>query len=92
MSKPTTQALKCLKHLILYLSGTAARASLLPYTSVGTRLITQLNGSVDTENGSVDTEITQEVDPLVEAYSDSDWGSLKTPEKAPKGKVRHQEL
>ena len=62
MSKPTTQALKCLKHLILYLSGTAARASLLPYTSVGTRLITQLNGSVDTENGSVDTEITQEVD------------------------------
>ena len=75
MSKPTTQALKCLKHLILYLSGTAARATLLPYTSVGTRLITQLNGSVD-------MEITQEAGHVVEAYSDSDWGSLKTPEKA----------
>ena len=52
MSKPTTQALKCLKHLILYLSETAARvarATLLPSTSVGTRLITRLNGSVDTE-------------------------------------------
>ena len=75
MSKPTTQALKCLKHLVLYLSGTAARATLLPYTSVGTRLITQLNGSVD-------MEITQEAGHVLEAYSDSDWGSLKTPEKA----------
>ena len=78
MSKPTTQALKCLKHLILYLSETAARvarATLLPYTSVGTRLITRLNGSVD-------TEITREAGHVVEAYSDSDWGSLKTPEKA----------
>ena len=33
-------------------------------------------------NGSVDTEITQETGHIVEAYSDSDWGSLKTPEKA----------
>ena len=76
MSKPTQQALKCLKHLILYLSGTANRSTLLPYSTKGKRLITKLNGQEDND------EIPPEESHVVEAYSDSDWGSLKTPEKA----------
>ena len=60
MSKPTTQALKCLKHLILYLSGTASRTTLLPYTVKGARLITKLNGKED-------EEIAQETGHVVEA-------------------------
>lgn len=75
MSKPTTQALKCLKHLILYLGGTATRATLLPYSTIGTRLITRLNGKED-------DEIPPETGHVLEAYSDSDWASVKTPEKA----------
>ena len=69
------QSLKCLTHLILYLSGTASRSTLLPYSTQGTRLITNLNGKED-------EEITQGTSHIVEAYSESDWGSLKTPEKA----------
>ena len=76
MSKPTQQALKCLKHLILYLSGTANRSTLLPYSTKGKRLITKLNGQEDND------EIPPGESHVVEAYSDSDWGSLKTPEKA----------
>ena len=76
MSKPTQQALKCLKHLILYLSGTANRSTLLPYSTKGKRLITKLNGQEDND------EIPPDESHVVEAYSDSDWGSLKTPEKA----------
>ena len=76
MSKPTQQSLKCLKHLILYLSGTANRSTLLPYSTKGKRLITKLNGQEDND------EIPPEESHVVEAYSDSDWGSLKTPEKA----------
>ena len=76
MSEPTQQALKCLKHLILYLAGTANRSTLLPYSTRGKRLITKLNGQEDNE------EIPPEESHVVEAYSDSDWGSLKTPEKA----------
>ena len=49
MSKPTQQALKCLKHLILYLSGTANRSTLLPYSTKGKRLITKLNGQEDND-------------------------------------------
>ena len=44
MSKPTIQSLKCLKHLILYLSGTASRSTLLPYSTQGKRLITRWKG------------------------------------------------
>ena len=33
-------------------------------------------------NGKEDCEIVQEVGHVVEAYSDSDWASLKTPEQA----------
>ena len=76
MSKPTEQSLKCLKHLILYLAGTANRSTLLPYSTKGKRLITRLNGQEDND------EIPPEESHVVEAYSDSDWGSLKTPEKA----------
>ena len=76
MSKPTQQALKCLKHLILYLSGTANRSTLLPYSMKGKRLITKLNGQEDND------EIPPGESHVVEAYSDSDWGGLKTPEKA----------
>ena len=76
MSKPTQQSLKCLKHLILYLAGTANRSTLLPYSTKGKRLITKLNGQEDND------EIPPEESHVVEAYSDSDWGSLKTPEKA----------
>ena len=76
MSKPTQQSLKCLKHLILYLAGIANRSTLLPYSARGKRLITKLNGQEDNE------EIPPEESHVVEAYSDSDWGSLKTPEKA----------
>ena len=76
MSKPTQQALKCLKHLILYLAGTANRSTFLPYSTKGKRLITRLNGQEDND------EIPPEESHVVEAYSDSDWGSLKTPEKA----------
>ena len=76
MSKPTQQSLKCLKHLILYLAGTANRSTLLPYSMKGKRLITKLNGQEDND------EIPPEESHVVEAYSDSDWGSLKTPEKA----------
>ena len=76
MSKPTQQSLKCLKHLILYLAGTANRSTLLPYSTKGKRLITKLNGHEDND------EIPPEESHVVEAYSDSDWGSLKTPEKA----------
>ena len=76
MSKPTQQSLKCLKHLILYLAGTANRSTLLPYSTKGKQLITKLNGQEDND------EIPPEESHVVEAYSDSDWGSLKTPEKA----------
>ena len=76
MSKPTQQSLKCLKHLILYLAGSANRSTLLPYSTKGKRLITKLNGQEDND------EIPPEESHVVEAYSDSDWGSLKTPEKA----------
>ena len=76
MSKPTQQSLKCLKHLILYLSGTANRSTLLPYSTKDKRLITKLNGQEDND------EIPPDESHVVEAYSDSDWGSLKTPEKA----------
>ena len=76
MSKPTQQSLKCLKHLILYLAGTANRSTRLPYSTKGKRLITRLNGQEDND------EIPPDESHVVEAYSDSDWGSLKTPEKA----------
>ena len=76
MSKPTQQSLKCLKHFILYLAGTANRSTLLPYSTKGKRLITRLNGQEDND------AIPPEESHVVEAYSDSDWGSLKTPEKA----------
>ena len=76
MSKPTQQSLKCLIHLILYLAGTANRSTLLPYSTKGRRLITRLNGQEDND------EIPPEESHVVEAYSDSDWGSVKTPEKA----------
>ena len=42
----------------------------------GRRLITRLNGQEDND------EIPPEESHVVEAYSDSDWGSVKTPEKA----------
>ena len=74
MSKPTQQSLKCLKHLILYLAGTANRSTLLPYSTKGKRLITRLNGQEDND------EIPPEESHVVEAYSI--LGSLKTPEKA----------
>ena len=76
MSKPTQQSLKCLKHLILYLSGTANRSTLLPYSTQGKRLIARLNGKED------DEEIPTGTSHVLEAYSDSDWGSVKTPDKA----------
>ena len=45
MSKPTQQAVKCLKHLILCLKGASARAVLLPYVAEGQKVISELNGS-----------------------------------------------
>ena len=65
MSKPTQQSLKRLKHLILYLAGTANRSTLLPYSTKGRRLITRLNGQEDND------EIPPEESHVVEAYSDS---------------------
>ena len=49
--------------------------SILPYSTAGSRLITRLNGKED-------VEITSEEGRVLEAYSDSDWASLKIPEKA----------
>ena len=63
-SKPTQQAVKCLKHLILCLKGASARAFLLQYLAEGQKVISELNRS------------TSEAENIcVEAFSDSDWAS-----------------
>lgn len=65
MSRPTVAADAAVKHVILYLKGTASLGILLGYNLSNTSKLSEIHGAADPEDRAKD---------LAKVFTDADWG------------------